>query len=48
MRDLKKILYAEDEPDVQTIVEITVQSMSDYDIKICDNGKILLDCVEDY
>jgi len=48
MKDLKKILYAEDEPDVQTVVEITVQSMSDYEIKICDNGKLLLDCVEDY
>jgi len=48
MRDLKKILYAEDEPDVQTVVELTIQTMSDYDIKVCDNGKILLDCVEEY
>lgn len=48
MKELKKILYAEDEPDVQTIVEISVWSMSDYEIKICGNGKILLDCVEDY
>jgi two-component system, OmpR family, response regulator len=45
---LKKILYAEDEPDVQTVVEITIQTMSDYDIKICENGKLLLDCVEEY
>lgn len=48
MQELKKILYAEDEPDVQTVVEMTVQAMSDYEIKICDNGKKLLDCVEDY
>lgn len=48
MEELKRILYAEDEPDVQTIVEITIQSMSNYEIKICDNGKILLECVEDY
>jgi CheY-like chemotaxis protein len=48
MAELKKILYAEDEPDVQTVVELTVQTMSDYEIKICDNGKILLDCVRDY
>jgi len=48
MKDLKRILYAEDEPDVQTVVEIIIQSMSDYEIKICDNGKLLLDCVEDY
>jgi len=48
MTELKKILYAEDEPDVQTVVELTIQAMSEYQIKICDNGKILLDCVEDY
>lgn len=48
MKELKKILYAEDEPDVQTVVEITIQSMSNYDIKACSNGKKLLDCVEEY
>lgn len=48
MKELKKILYAEDEPDVQTVVELTVQTMSNYAIKICDNGKKLLECVQDY
>lgn len=48
MKEVKKILYAEDEPDVQTIVQISVWSMSDYEIKICDNGRLLLDCVEEY
>lgn len=43
-----RILYAEDEVDVQTIVEISVWSMSDYEIKTCGNGKLLLECVEDY
>lgn len=48
MKELKKILYAEDEHDIQTIVEISCWSTSNYEIKICDNGKLLLDCVEDY
>lgn len=48
MKELKKILYAEDEPDVQTIVELTIQTMSDYEIKICNNGRILLECVKEY
>lgn len=48
MSKLKRILYAEDEPDVQTVVELTIQSMSNYDIKICNNGKELLETVEDY
>jgi two-component system, OmpR family, response regulator len=48
MKELKKILYAEDEPDVQTVVELTIQTMSNYSIKVCDNGKRLLECVQDY
>lgn len=48
MSELKKILYAEDEPDVQTIVEMVVQSMSDYEIKACENGRVLMECVEEY
>lgn len=48
MNELKKILYAEDEPDVQVVVELTIQTMSNYEIKVCDNGKKLIECVEDY
>lgn len=43
-----RILCAEDEVDIQTIVQISIWSKSNYEIKICDNGKILLECVEDY
>lgn len=48
MKKLGKILYAEDEPDVQTIVQMVVEAMSDYEIKICGNGRLLLECVEEY
>ena len=48
MKELKTILYAEDELDIQMIVETVINSMSDYNIKMCDNGKVLLDCVEGY
>lgn len=48
MKELKKILYAEDEPDVQTVVELTVQTMSDYEIQICNNGKEILSLVDEY
>lgn len=47
MKNLK-ILYAEDEADVQTIVEISVWSTSKHEIKTCSNGKLLLECVEEY
>lgn len=48
MTELKRILYAEDEIDVQTVVELTIQTMSDYQIKICNNGQELLEQVEEY
>lgn len=48
MKELKKILFAEDEPDVQTMVELIITTLSNNKIKICNNGKELLECVEDY
>lgn len=48
MKELKKILYAEDDLDIQMIVQTIIESMSSYEIKICNNGQELLDCVEDY
>lgn len=48
MKELKKILYAEDEQDIQSVVEMVVQTLSDYEIKFCDNGKILLEEYADY
>lgn len=48
MKELKKILYAEDDLDIQTIVETIIDAMSNYKIKICNNGRELLECVEDY
>ena len=48
MSDLKKILYAEDEPDIRTIVEIAVQATSPCEIRFAENGKEVLDIVGEY
>ena len=48
MKELKKILYAEDEPDIQTIVGTIIEALSDYEIKICGDGEQLLECVDEY
>lgn len=48
MKVLKKILYAEDELDIQVIVDAIIKNMSDYEIKFCNNGQEVLDVVEDY
>lgn len=48
MKELIKILYAEDEPDVQTIVSLAIETTSNYQLKICENGRKLLECVDEY
>lgn len=48
MKELKKILYAEDEPDVRTVVEMTIETMSNYELKTCNNGKELIEYVNEY
>lgn len=48
MCELKKILYAEDELDIQSIVEISFWSTSNFQLKVCNNGKEVLECVEEY
>lgn len=47
MPALRKILYVEDDLDLQAVVELTVRTMSDYEICICENEK-LFDCSEEY
>lgn len=46
MKTLKKILYADNETDIGTIVEVTVQTMSDYEIQICTSTQEIFDCIE--
>lgn len=48
MKQLKKIIYAEDEKDIQTIVQMVIDSISNYEIKFCDNGVELLEQYEEY
>ena len=40
--DLKRILYAEDEEDIQEIVNISLVEIGGYDLKICSSGEELL------
>lgn len=48
MAELKKIMYAEDDEDIRTIVKICIDNFSDWEIEFAENGKILLDKVSDY
>lgn len=41
--DLKRILYAEDEIDIQEIVKISLMELGGFDLKVCSSGEELLD-----
>lgn len=38
MRELKRILYVEDEPDIQSVTRISLEMMGDFTVKVCSNG----------
>jgi len=46
--DLKRILYAEDEIDIQEIVKISLIELGGFDLKVCSSGEELLKEYADY
>ena len=38
VKTLNKILYAEDDPDIRSLVEMTFTAMTDYDLVSCKDG----------
>ena len=48
MADLKRILYAEDDEDIRTIVKLCIENFSECEIEFAENVKILLEKVVDY
>ena len=45
-KQLQKILYAEDEPDIQSIAQMTLEMMGGYTLKVCNNGQEAVDAAE--
>jgi len=43
---LTKILYAEDEPDIQSIAQMALEMMGGYTLKVCNNGQEAVDAAE--
>ena len=39
MTELNKILYVEDEPDIQAIAQIALENVGGFELKICSSGK---------
>jgi len=47
-KELQKILYAEDEPDIQSIAQMALEMMGGYTLKTCNNGQEAVDAAEDF
>lgn len=44
---LKRIMYVEDDPSIQRLVQLTLERVGGYQVKVCDSGEqALLDVVE--
>ena len=48
MADLKRILYVEDEPDIQAVAKIALESVGGYELKVCSLGQEALDTVPEF
>ncbi len=48
MTALKKILLAEDEPDIRAICTISLESIGGFEVLACENGQRALECIEEF
>lgn len=39
MSELKRILYAEDEPDIRAVAKIALEAVGGFELKVCHNGE---------
>lgn len=47
-KPLERILYAEDEPDIQEIVSLALEEIGGFTVKICSNGREAVDACADF
>ena len=43
MSELKRILYVEDEPDIQAVAKISLESVGGFELKVCSSGQEALE-----
>jgi len=39
MNELRRILYVEDEPDIQAVAEIALEAVAGFTLKVCSSGE---------
>lgn len=48
INELNKILFVEDEIDIQTIVKFALEKRDKFTVKYCSSGKEALECAEEF
>ena len=48
MSELKRVLYVEDEPDIQAVAQVALEVVGGLDLKSCSHGQEALDAAPDY
>jgi len=48
MPDLNKILYIEDEPDIQTVAKLALENVGGFTLKVCDSGQKALEVAAEF
>jgi two-component system, OmpR family, response regulator len=48
MCTLQKILYVEDEPDIQAVAKVALEMVGGFTLKICSSGQEALESAEDF
>lgn len=45
MTELKRVLYVEDEPDIQTVAKLALEMIGGFEVKVCSSGTEALEHV---
>ncbi|MBK1649708.1 response regulator [Rhabdochromatium marinum] len=48
MTELNRVLYVEDEPDIQAVAKIALEAVGGFTVKICSSGEEALAVAEDF
>jgi len=44
MSNIKRILYVEDEPDIQEVARLSLEIVGGFELKICSSGEEAIEC----
>jgi len=47
-KNLKRILYVDDEPDIAEIVKLSLEKIGGFEVRVCDNGKEALKVIPEF